>query len=578
MSSPQPRTTSERSDDIPVIIYWLLQLNLSDILDAALPSPHGNRRGLSYGQLSVLLLSYIMTQSDHRLCAVESWVTQHRQTLALATGWTIDAKDATDDRLASVIEVIGASSASRVQIEQQLGQTMITAYELPTEVARCDTSSFSVYHQIDEANEATSLLRLGHSKDHRPDLRQYRQLLGTLDPAGVPLVSETLAGNGADDPEYVPTWHRLATVIGHKNFLYIADCKAAAHQTRVQLAQAGGRYCFPLPNTGHTPSWLKSWVLNPPSPVEQIRLPTQAEDEPVIGAGFEIELGKVEYDPDSKESFSWMERYLVVRSDTLAQRQKKGLRQRLNKAEQALRKLAVNPAPDHCQLKNKMQAILKRYRVSAYFATQIDAQTVTYYVGPGRPSAKDPSRKRSKTQFQLTFERQAEAIAEAEQLAGWRIYVTNMTVEQLSLSQAVAYYRDQWQLENGFHRFKRGQLPALPIYLSNEERITGLMFLLTIALRFFTLIEFQVRRQLQTEEQEIAGLYAGNPKRQTQRPTAEQLLKAFEDITLYHHRDGTCEITPLNDLQRRILQLMNIPDSIYELLVKTYFIPDLAPK
>ena len=47
-----------------------------------------------------------------------------------------------------------------------------------------------------------------HSKDHRPDLRQDRQLLGTLDPAGVPLVSETLAGNGADDPEYVPTWHR----------------------------------------------------------------------------------------------------------------------------------------------------------------------------------------------------------------------------------------------------------------------------------------------------------------------------------------------------------------------------------
>ncbi|MGV2828057.1 transposase [Myxosarcina sp. GI1(2024)] len=212
-----------------------------------------------------------------------------------------------------------------------------------------------------------------------------------------------------------------------------------------------------------------------------------------------------------------------------------------------------------------MQAILKRYRVSAYFATQIDAQTVTYLCrARGRPSGKDPSRKRSKTQFQLTFERQAEAFDEAEQLAGWRIYVTNMSVEQLSRSQAVAYYRDQWQLENGFHHFKRGQLPALPIYLSNEERITGLMFLLTIALRFFPLIEFQDRRQLQTEEQEIAGLYAGNPKRQTQRPTAEQLVKAFEDITLYHYRDGTCEITPLNDLQRRILQLMNLPDSIYE--------------
>ena len=164
----------------------------------------------------------------------------------------------------------------------------------------------------------------------------------------------------------------------------------------------------------------------------------------------------------------------------------------------------------------------------------------------------------------------------AEQLAGWRIYVTNVQIEQLSLAQAVIYYRDQWQLEHGFHRFKRGQLPALPIYLANEDRIIGLMFVLTIALRFFTLIEFQVRRQLKAEEQKIAGLYAGNPKRQTKRPTTEQLLEAFEDITLYHHRDGTCEITPLNDLQRRILQLMNIPDSIYELPVKNSFILDRA--
>ncbi len=96
----------------------------------------------------------------------------------------------------------------------------------------------------------------------------------------------------------------------------------------------------------------------------------------------------------------------------------------------------LDPPPDHCQLKNKLQAILKRYRVSAYFATQIDAQTVTYLCrARGRPSGKDPSRKRSKTQFQLTFERQAEAFDEAEQLAGWRIYVTNMSVEQLSRSQ-----------------------------------------------------------------------------------------------------------------------------------------------
>ena len=130
-------------------------------------------------------------------------------------------------------------------------------------------------------------------------------------------------------------------------------------------------------------------------------------------------------------------------------------------------------------------------------------------------------------------------------------------------------YKNQQSCENGFHRFKRGQLPALPIYLANEDRIIGLMFLLTIALRCFTLIEFQVRRQLQIQQQELAGLYAGNPKRKTKRPTAEQLLKAFGGITLYHHRDGASDITPLNDLQRHILTLMKIPETIYALPVQT---------
>jgi transposase len=169
----------------------------------------------------------------------------------------------------------------------------------------------------------------------------------------------------------------------------------------------------------------------------------------------------------------------------------------------------------------------------------------------------------------LQFERQPDAIAQAEQLAGCRIYVTNLQHPQLTLSQAMAYYREQWQLEHGFHRFKQGQLPALPIFLANEDRIIGLMFLLTIALRCFTLLEFQVRRALQRLQTPLLGLYAGNPKRKTERPSAEQLLKAFVGITLYHHRDATTEISPLNTLQRRILSLMKFPETIYALPVQT---------
>ncbi|MDF5731318.1 MAG: hypothetical protein PUP92_25780 [Rhizonema sp. PD38] len=64
---------------------------------------------------------------------------------------------------------------------------MIRAYKLPTLIARADTSSFSVNHQYSESPEE-SLLRYGYSKDQRPDLLQYGQLLATLDPMGMPPV------------------------------------------------------------------------------------------------------------------------------------------------------------------------------------------------------------------------------------------------------------------------------------------------------------------------------------------------------------------------------------------------------
>jgi len=145
----------------------------------------------------------------------------------------------------------------------------------------------------------------------------------------------------------------------------------------------------------------------------------------------------------------------------------------------------------------------------------------------------------------------------------WRLYVTITNKEQLSLTEAVSADQEQWQPERGFHRFKKGRLSALPIYFRDEDKIKGLMFLLTIALRVFTLMEFVVRRQLRQSQSSLAGLYDGNPKRSTDRPTAEQMLKALRNLTLYIERDGKTEISCLNEVQQQILRLMNIPESIY---------------
>ncbi len=84
-------------------------------------------KGARYGQLSVLLLTYIITQSDHRLCAVEPWVQTHRTILELTRGWSIGEKDTTDDRLARVVEELGKQSEARLEIEVKLGRHLIRA-------------------------------------------------------------------------------------------------------------------------------------------------------------------------------------------------------------------------------------------------------------------------------------------------------------------------------------------------------------------------------------------------------------------------------------------------------------------
>lgn len=390
-------------------------------------------------------------------------------------------------------------------------------------------------------------------------------MLGTLDPAGVPLVSATLPGNGADDPIYVPTWERMVHTIGHKDFLFIADCKASAQSTRAQIDQHGGLYCVPLALTGRMEQTLAQWVLDPPAVLEAIYLPGQDLSEAPIGEGFELELGQRWQYGSQTEVYDWMERQLVVRSAALAQQQQQGLEQRLARAEAALNALSKRSHKDCCTLQKEVEALLKRHRVSECFQWQVHYTPVTRYTKRRRPKPDDLPHQRLEDRFSLSFQRNPEAIAQAQRLCRWRIYVTNAPIPRLERSQAVAYYRDQWTLERGYSRFKRGALPALPIFLQSDERIIGLMFLLTVALRLFTLIEVVVRRQLEQDKTKLAGLYAGNPKRTSRRPSTESLLGVFSGITLCRLPTGDSYTTPLSPLQAQILSLMGIPPNLYQL-------------
>ncbi len=419
-----------------------------------------------------------------------------------------------------------------------------------------------MYHQPKQETNENNLLNFGYSKDHRPDLVQYRQMLATLDPMGMPLLGATLSGNGTDESHYLPTWQQLVEIIGHKDFLFLADSKGSTWHNRAKINQKGGIYCFPLAMHQPRPKLLTQWVANPPTVLQKICLESEIESASPIGQGFEVPLGSLWYDQEDQQWYCWSERWLVVCSYALQQRQLKSLSARLSKAELALEKLAKKPPKDELVLQTKVATILQRYRVKKQISTSIEKK-IRYqkvYQGAGRGSENRPFRRVRQTTLSLTYQRCEPAIAAQQLIAGWRLYVTNAHTERLTLEQAVNSYREQWQPERGFHRFKRGHLPALPIYFQDEERIRGLMFLLTrreadlfeIALTLFTLMEFIVRRQLAATQQSLSGLYPGLPKRSTSRPTAEKLLAAFSGLTLYLYPDGSREITSLNSLQTEV--------------------------
>jgi transposase len=559
----------ERVDSIPLIVYWLKKMRVQEIIDA-LWHPHTNWTGLSYGQLVVLFLTYVLYMRTHRLSQLEEWVMTHRTVLEQATGWEISDKDATDDRLDIVLDAVGQDEEHSVQFQRQLGQHLIQAYALPTEVARYDTTTVSVHHRPSKTDgNSEGILRFGKSKDRRPDLVQFKQGLGTLDPAGIPLVTATVPGSAADDPLYIPAWREMVQTIGHTAFLYVADCKAGALTTRGTIDYEGGHYLFPLPMTGDVPDWLSTWVFDPPFKPQPIHLEgvMDKHGEPrQVGRGFVVDRD-MQVELADGHPHQWTEQWMVTQSTAHARRQRKALRARLEKADRALKRLKPKKEERAAAFQARAEQILQRYKVTDLISLTVE-ETITHhkrYLNPGRPTPDSPYQVVEQRQLQLHPHHDVTAIKRQLRLAGWRIYVSNV---HLSLNQAVTYYRGEWLVEHGFHRFKKGSLPVSPLWIRIPKRIRGLMFLLMVALQALTLLEFVARRELSQRQETIAGLVPGNPKMKTDRPTAERMLAQFSNLhLLVEETDAHITahlVESLTLLQRRILTLLHIPEAVYD--------------
>jgi transposase len=575
--SEQPTIHTERVDDVPLLLAHMQRLALPSILDAHFPA-HGNHRGLSLGFLCLVWLAHILSRADHRLNRVRPWAEQLQHTLTKVLPAPLRPTDLTDDRLADVLHTLSDDGAWAA-CEGALNQHILRVYDLTPTTVRVDGTTASGYWEVTEEG----LFQFGLSKDQRPDQPQVKVMLATLDPLGLPVAVDVLPGQRSDDRLYLPIISRVRASLGKAGLLYVGDSKLGAVGTRAHIHHEGDFYLCPLGRVQLPAEQLAALVeqaLAAPALTTILRptadgvLVVDDTGIPVVSADAWETTAELTAEVDGAPS-TWTERRVLVRSRRMQTAQGQALERRLQEAEAELSALLIprrgkeRPrTPPEAEA--AIAALLERHQVTGLLTVTLTAETQTRSIRAYRGQA---AREETTYTMTLASQRNDSALQAAEARLGWQVYVTNRPVGQFSLEQVVLAYRDQYLVEHPIGRLKGAPLSLSPVYLSRDEHVTGLVRLLTLGVRVLCALEYGVRQNLAQApgEQVLTGLYAGQPNRQTRRPTAERILEAFRNLTLtVVELPGQVirHLTPLSALQQRLLALAGVEQTCYARLVE----------
>jgi transposase len=570
MNPSQPRLLRvEAVADLPVLWATFQRLDLPATLDRHFPAPPHWKGPLTPGEVLAVWLLFLVSQGDHCLNHVQPWVAQHQGVLSALLGKPVRPTHAHDDRLADWLTRLGRGDAFAA-LERDLNRHTVRVYQLPTDLVRIDATTANSYAEV---LSAQGLLQFGHSKDD-PDRPQLKIAAGVLDPLGMPLATAVVPGNATDDPLYVPVIQAVQQSLGLGGRTYVGDCKMAALATRAYVAAGADWYLCPLSENQISraerqellqPVWDGAQVLQPvwrPGP--------DGQPDELVAAGFSVDVELTATVGD--EPVRWTERRWLVRSQAYAQAQGAALERRLGRAAQALRELTVRKQGKkplvHAELMEAAQAIVTREGVNGLLSHTVRATTATR---PVRAYRGRPRRQETEVFFEIDVCRAETRIQEKKREMGWQVYGTNALT--MTLAQAVWAYRGQYRIEDDWSRLKGRSLGLTPLYLQDEERIQGLVYLLSLALRILTLLEWVVRERLQNEGAKLQGIYAGQPGRQTARPSAELLLRVMKTISVSVvevNGQTHAMLSPLSEVQTRLLELWGLPPGLYEKVARGF--------
>jgi len=240
---------SQRLGALPLVDHFLDRAGLPALLGRYLPAADARVRSAPAVAVRLVVTNLLIGRQP--LYALGEWAAPFGPgLLGLADD---EAGAINDDRVGRALEALFDADRASLLTELILG--VVREFGVDTAELHNDSTSISVHGVYRDATgttrggKATPVITFGHSKDHRPDLKQLVWILTVAADGAVPITYRLADGNTSDDPTHVPTWDELVKLLGRTDFLYVADSKLASTTAMGHINGCGGRFVTVLPRT-----------------------------------------------------------------------------------------------------------------------------------------------------------------------------------------------------------------------------------------------------------------------------------------------------------------------------------------
>ncbi|MCP4285901.1 MAG: IS1634 family transposase, partial [Gammaproteobacteria bacterium] len=386
---------------LPLLHAIAKRLWLEEVLSRYVRS-HGNDEIAVVDTL--VLLTYNLTIGKQPLYELPEWI--NSLDLRPVGYGELEVCRFNDDRFGRALDRL--YEADRACLMTELVTNCVRAFELDLERIHNDSTSIKGYGKYPGKTRTGVELKRGHSKDHRPDLKQLVFSLSVCADGAVPVHHKVYAGNRTDDTTHIETWTTLRKILPRSDFLYVADSKLCTDEQLSNIVANGGRAITIIPETWSEVAQFKSMLRTTRKAKKEIWRRPKPEH-PTRLEYFSVFEGKY---------FTAKRGYRIhwIYSSEKCHRDRASREARLLKAEEAL--LRLNSRLNTRKLKTKedietaTDTILQRYEVVDILALHIAPSKVSekIQIGKGRPGKHTRYKNRVRKIYTLTWTRKLDAM------------------------------------------------------------------------------------------------------------------------------------------------------------------------